>query len=260
MKLNHTIIGPDEGLPILLVHGLYGQGRNLGAQARRLAETRPVATVDLRNHGDSPHDADVGYPALAADLEEVIRDLGGRVDLVGHSMGGKAAMALALTHPDLVRRLVVMDIAPLAYDHDQTRYVDAMQALDLQAVSRRSQADRQMAARVEDPRIRAFLLQNLDLKAEPPVWKLNLSALRAGMPQIVGWPDGMPAETFKGKVLALRGETSDYVDAKGERALRQYFPQVKVVTLKGTGHWLHAEEPEAVAETLAAFLGEGQGD
>lgn len=260
MKLTHTIIGPDRGLPILLVHGLYGQGRNLGAQARRLAETRPVATVDLRNHGDSPHHSDAGYPALAADLEETIKDLGGRVDLVGHSMGGKAAMVLALTHPALVRRLVVMDIAPLAYDHDQTRYVDAMQSLDLQAVSRRSQADRQMAERVEDPRIRAFLLQNLDLTADPPVWKLNLPALRAGMPQIVGWPEGTPTETFKGKVMALRGENSDYVDARGERALRRYFPQVKVVTLKGTGHWLHAEAPEAVAETLAAFLGDGRDD
>nr|WP_111300747.1 alpha/beta fold hydrolase [Paracoccus saliphilus] len=260
MELNHTIIGPDQGLPILLVHGLYGQGRNLGAQARRLAETRPVATVDLRNHGDSPHDADASYPALAADLEQVIRDLGGRVDLVGHSMGGKAAMVLALTHPALVRRLGIMDIAPVAYDHDQTRYVDAMAGLDLQGITRRSQADRQMAAQVDDPRIRAFLLQNLDLKADPPSWKLNLPALRAAMPQIVGWPEGLPAGNFQGKVMALRGELSDYVTAEGEGALRHYFPQAKVVTLKGTGHWLHAEEPEAVAETLAAFLGDGQGD
>ncbi|MBM3605076.1 MAG: alpha/beta fold hydrolase [Alphaproteobacteria bacterium] len=260
MKLNHTIIGPDKGLPILLVHGLYGQGRNLGAQARRLAQARPVVTVDLRNHGDSPHDADAGYPALAGDLAALIDDLGGRVDLVGHSMGGKAAMVLALTRPRRVRRLVVMDIAPLPYEHDQTGYIDAMEGLDLPAVARRSDADRQLAATVEDAGIRAFLLQNLDLKASPPAWKLNLPALRHGMPQIVGWPQDLPVGSFPGKVMALRGERSDYVLTPGEDAMRRYFPQVRVVTLKGAGHWLHADAPEAVAETLAAFLGYGQGE
>ena len=260
MKLHHTAIGPTGALPILLVHGLYGQGRNLGAQARRLAETRRVVSVDLRNHGDSPQDDRADYPALAGDLAEMIADLGGPVDLVGHSMGGKAAMVLALTQPDLVRRLVVMDIAPLAYDHDQTGYIDAMEALDLASVTRRSEADRQLAAHVPEPGIRAFLLQNLDLKATPPAWRLNLPALRAAMGQITGWPEGLPADTFPGKVMALRGARSDYVAAEGEEALRQFFPQARIVTLKDAGHWLHADAPEAVAETLAAFLGDGQGD
>ncbi|TJZ92879.1 alpha/beta fold hydrolase [Paracoccus gahaiensis] len=257
MKLHHTAIGPTGAIPILLVHGLYGQGRNLGAQARRLAETRRVVSVDLRNHGDSPQGERADYPALAEDLADLIADLGGPVDLVGHSMGGKAAMVLALTRPDLVRRLVVMDIAPLAYDHDQTGYIDAMEALDLGSVTRRSEADRQLAAHVPQPGIRAFLLQNLDLKAAPPVWRLNLPVLRAAMGQITGWPEGLPAEAFPGKVMALRGAKSDYVDAAGEDALRQFFPQVGIVTLKEAGHWLHADAPEAVAETLVAFLGDG---
>lgn len=257
MKLHHTAIGPTGALPIVLVHGLYGQGRNLGAQARRLAQTRRVVTVDLRNHGDSPQDDRADYPALADDLAQLIVDLGGRVDLVGHSMGGKAAMVLALSRPDLIRRLVVMDIAPVAYDHDQTTYIDAMEALDLSTVTRRSQADDQLSAHVRSPSIRAFLLQNLDLKASPPAWRLNLRALRAAMPQIVGWPDGLAPGGFAGKVMALRGATSDYVDASGETALRAYFPQVRIVTLKDAGHWLHADAPQAVAETLAAFLGDG---
>ncbi len=258
MKLNHTVAGPEGALPVLLVHGLYGQGRNLGAQARRLALTRRVVTVDLRNHGDSPQAMEADYPALAGDLAELIGDLGGRVDLVGHSMGGKAAMVLALTQPDMVRRLVVMDIAPLAYDHDQTRYIDAMQALDLSAITRRSQVDAAMAADVPEPGVRAFLLQNLDLKATPPAWKLNLPALRAAMPQIVGWPDDMPQGTFPGKVMALRGAQSDYIGDDGEAALRAHFPQARVVTLKDAGHWLHADAPEAVAETLVSFLGDGR--
>lgn len=260
MKLHHDTFGPESGLPVLLVHGLYGQGRNLGAQARRLAESRRVVTVDLRNHGDSPHDADASYGALAGDLAQMITDLGGRVDLVGHSMGGKAAMVLTLTHPEMVRRLAIMDIAPVAYDHDQTRFVDAMQGLDLTQVTRRSQANAMLADVVRDNGTRAFLLQNLDLKSDPHGWRLNLDALRQYMPQIVGWPDGLPKAGFGGKTLALRGALSDYVTEAGEDALREYFPQVRIVTLKNTGHWLHAEQPEAVAETLVAFFGDGSGD
>ncbi|MBU2958403.1 alpha/beta fold hydrolase [Paracoccus sp. 1_MG-2023] len=260
MKLNHTISGPQDGLPVLLVHGLYGQGRNLGAQARKLAETRPVITVDLRNHGESPHDPDASYAALAGDLAALIGDLGGRVDLVGHSMGGKAAMLLALTHPELVRRLAVLDIAPIAYGHDQTRFVDAMEALQIATMTRRAEADRALAEHVPERGVRAFLLQNLDLKAQPVAWRLNLSALREYMPQIVGWPEDAPKGSFAGKVLEIRGELSDYVTEAGEAALRAHFPQARTVTIKGAGHWLHADAADAVGDTLAAFLGDGKGD
>lgn len=258
MKLHHVSSGPSGGLPVLLVHGLFGQGRNLGAQARRLAETRPVVTVDLRNHGESPHDADASYDALAADLAELVVHLGVQADIVGHSMGGKAAMVLALTQPQLVRRLVVMDIAPVAYSHDQTPHIDAMEALDLSGITRRSQADQALAQHVEDRGVRAFLLQSLDLKSDPPAWRLNLQALRGAMGQIVGWPEGLPQGSFSGKVMALRGARSDYVTEAGEAALRRFFPQVRIVTLKDAGHWLHADAPEAVADTLVAFLGNGR--
>ncbi|WP_282601792.1 alpha/beta fold hydrolase [Paracoccus sp. PARArs4] len=258
MKLNHTTIGPQDGLPVLLVHGLYGQGRNLGAQARRLAETRPVTTVDLRNHGDSPHDPDASYAALAGDLAAMIDDLGGKVDLVGHSMGGKASMLLALTHPQMVRRLAVMDIAPIAYGHDQTRYVDAMERMEIAHLTRRAEADRAMTELVPERGVRAFLLQNLDLKADPVRWRLNLKALRDHMPQIVGWPEDAPRGTFDGKVLEIKGELSSYVTDEGEAALRAHFPQARTVTIKGASHWLHADAPDAVAETLAVFLGDGR--
>lgn len=257
MKLNRTILGPEDGLPILLVHGLFGQARNLGAQARRLSQTRRVVSVDLRNHGNSPHDPDASYAALAGDLAEVIEDFGGRADLAGHSMGGKAAMVLALTRPQLVRQLAIMDIAPLAYDHDQTPHIDAMEALDRAGLDRRAEADRRLSAAVPDRGTRAFLLQSLDLKADPPAWRLNLPALRAHMPAITGWPEGLPRATFPGPTLALRGASSTYVTAEGEAALRAYFPQTRVITLKNAGHWLHADAPEAVAETLAAFFSDG---
>ncbi|WP_207099797.1 alpha/beta fold hydrolase [Paracoccus shandongensis] len=257
MKLNHATFGDGGGLPVLLVHGLFGQGRNLGALARRLAEGRRVVTVDMRNHGDSFHDPDHGYPALAGDLADAIADLGGQADLVGHSMGGKAAMALALTRPGMVRKLAVLDIAPVAYGHSQTALIDAMEGLDLSAIDRRSVADAALAERIEDAGVRAFLLQSLDLKAQPKAWRLNLAALRDQMDRLVGWPADLPRASFDGPVLEVAGERSDYVTAEGQQALRDHFPQARIVRVKGAGHWLHADAPEAVAQILVSFLGEG---
>ncbi|MCF3974874.1 alpha/beta fold hydrolase [Paracoccus salsus] len=255
MKLNHTIAGPRDGPPVLLVHGLFGQGRNLGAIARRLAETRRVVTVDMRNHGESPQDPDHSYVAMAGDLAEIIGDLGGKADLVGHSMGGKAAMVLALTRPALIRKLAVMDIAPVAYDHSQAGLIDAMAQLDLSGLSRRSEADTRLAESIDDAGLRAFLLQSLDFKSDPPEWRLNLPVLKDSMSDITGWPADLPEGAFEGPVLAMAGERSDYVDDRGQQALRDHFPQLRIVTLKDAGHWMHADAPEAVAATLAAFLG-----
>lgn len=257
MRLNHTITGPQVGLPILLAHGLFGQGRNLGALARRLSDARPVVIVDMRNHGDSFHNAVHDYVAMAGDLADVIADLGGQADVVGHSMGGKAAMALALTRPDMVRKLAIMDIAPVAYGHTQEHLIDAMESLDLSAVDRRSTADAMLAERVDDPGVRAFLLQSLDLKSDPKAWRLNLPALRDQMGQILGWPEDLPKAGFSGPVLEIAGERSDYLSEAGQAALREHFPQARVIRVKDAGHWLHADAPEAVAQILVSFLGEG---
>lgn len=257
MKLNYTISGPDQGLPLLIVHGLFGQGRNLGAIARRLADKRRVILVDQRNHGDSPHDPDHSYAAMAGDLAEVIKANGGQADVAGHSMGGKAAMVLALTQPELLRKLVVMDIAPVTYQHSQNHLIDAMEALDLTDLNRRSEADKRLAEHIPEAGLRAFLLQSLDLKADPASWQLNLPVLREYMGQAVGWPDGLPKASFDGPTLFMNGADSDYVDDTGEAAIREYFPQARLVRIKNAGHWMHADAPEAVAETLAAFTGEG---
>lgn len=255
MKLNYTITGDRPGLPILLVHGLFGQGRNLGALARRIAGQRTVVTPDLRNHGDSPKDDAHDYFAMAGDLAELIEELGGKADVAGHSMGGKTAMVLALTRPDLIRKLAVMDIAPVAYSHSQTPLIDAMQAIDLSAVERRSQADAALKEHICESGLRAFLLQSLDARAGAAKWKLNLPVLKARMADIVSWPEDLPKASFQGPVMALAGAQSDYVTAAGQAALKEYFPQARVATLKNAGHWLHADAPEAVASSLLAFLG-----
>ena len=157
---------PTDAPPLLIAHGLFGSARNWGAVAKRLSARREVIAVDLRNHGDSPWDADHSYPALAADLAEVIAAEGGRADVLGHSMGGKAAMTLALGDPQLVARLIVADIAPVAYAHSQIRHVDAMRAVDLSKVARRSDCDAALAARVPEPSLRAFFTQSLVVEPE----------------------------------------------------------------------------------------------
>ena len=257
MKLNTIISGEDSALPpVLLVHGLFGSAKNLGGLARRLEGTRKVISVDMRNHGDSAWDTDHSYPALADDLAQVIEAHGGLVDIVGHSMGGKAAMVLALTRPQMIRRLAVLDIAPIAYGHSQQRYVDAMQGLDLTGVKLRSEADRRLAETVPEPGVRAFFLQSLDLKAEPPQWKLNLEALSDQMALVIGWPEGLPKRSFTGPALFLAGGASDYA-APGAAAdeIHEYFPQADLRYIPRIGHWLHAEEPKLVADTVAEFLG-----
>ncbi|SDE66947.1 Pimeloyl-ACP methyl ester carboxylesterase [Paracoccus isoporae] len=257
MKLNTIISGsPGDAPPVLLVHGLFGQARNLGGLARRLDDARQVISVDMRNHGDSPHDPDHSYPALAGDLARVIEAHGGVADVVGHSMGGKAAMTLALSRPELVRRLVVMDIAPVTYSHSQQEYIDAMQGMDLTGLKLRSDADKRLAAEIDDPGVRAFLLQSLDLKADPPEWKLNLDVLSDQMSSLTGWPDGLNPGAFDGPALFLAGAASDYAaEGPAADAIRRYFPQAELRYLDGCGHWIHAEKPKEVGEAVAGFLG-----
>lgn len=239
--------------PLVIAPGLYGSARNWGVIARRLADIRNVVTVDMRNHGTSPRFASQSYPEMAADLAEVIASLGSPVDLLGHSMGGKAAMHLALTDGALIRRLVVADIAPVAYDHDQTRHVRAMRGLDLAGVTLRSEADLRLADTIEDPALRAFFLQSLDLKAEGgPRWRLNLDVLEAEMPKIVGWP-GTQGH-FDHPTLFLTGANSSYVLPEHRATIRALFPKARFAKLPDTGHWLHAEKPREFEQTIRVFL------
>ena len=243
---------PNHQPPLLIVHGLFGSARNWGVIARHLSGTRDVIAVDQRNHGISPRAASHSYPDMAADLAGVIAAHGAPMDVLGHSMGGKAAMVLALTSPLLVRRLVVADIAPVAYAHDNTGHITAMQAISLDGLTSRPEADRRLAAHVTDPALRAFFLQSLDLKATPAVWRLNLPVLADQMPLIVGWPDIGGA--FAGPALFLTGGKSHYVLPEHREAIRALFPKARFAKLPEAGHWLHADAPRAFEETVEVFL------
>ncbi|MCV2868370.1 alpha/beta fold hydrolase [Defluviimonas sp. WL0002] len=251
--LNTSTHGARSALPtVLIVHGLFGSARNWGAIARRLSSDRQVVTVDMRNHADSPWYPTHSYADLAEDLAQVVDAIEGPVDVVGHSMGGKAAMQLALTHPDKVNRLVVADIAPVAYGHSQNHLIAAMRSLDLAGLDSRSEADRHLAGTIEDPGVRAFLLQSLDLKSNPPRWRLNLDVLESEMDKITGWPgtDGR----YEGPVLFLAGALSDYVQPEHRAKIKRLFPAAKQAKLPGAGHWLHADRPREFEAALRAFL------
>ncbi|MBL9050174.1 MAG: alpha/beta fold hydrolase [Tabrizicola sp.] len=237
---------------LVIAHGLYGSGRNWGVIARRLADRREVVAVDMRNHGESPRAASQSYPDMAEDLAEVIETLGAPVDLLGHSMGGKAAMQLALTRPDLIRRLIVADIAPVAYTHDQSRNARAMAALDLTRITTRAEADAALASAIDDPALRAFFLQSLDLRQNPPRWRLNLEVLEAEMPKIVGWP-GTQGH-FDRPALFLTGALSTYVRPEHRETIRLLFPKARFAKIPEAGHWLHAEKPREFEETVRVFL------
>ena len=250
--LNVLTFGEHSGVPVLIVHGLFGSGRNWGVIARRLAETRPLIAVDMRNHGDSPRFPTQGYADMAGDLAEVIAAHGGRADVLGHSMGGKAAMVLALTHPERVRRLIVADIAPVAYGHSQSHHIAAMRALDLTGLRARSEADRRLAETVPDAALRAFFLQSLDLKSDPPRWKLNLDVLEAEMPRIVGWPE--ITGRYDGPALFLSGALSDYVRPEHRATISALFPRARLARIPGAGHWLHADKPREFEAAIQTWL------
>lgn len=243
---------PNQQPTLLIVHGLFGSARNWGVIARHLAGSRDVIAVDQRNHGLSPRNPSHSYPDMAADLAEVITAHGAPLDVMGHSMGGKAAMLLALTAPQLVRRIVVADIAPVAYRHDNTGYITAMQAMSLDGLTTRTEADRRLSAQVPDPALRAFFLQSLDLKAIPPNWRLNLPVLADQMSLIVGWPD--VAGSFAGAALFLTGGKSQYVLPEHRAKIRALFPRARFAKLPEAGHWLHADAPRAFEETVDVFL------
>ncbi|MEN0073724.1 MAG: alpha/beta fold hydrolase [Paracraurococcus sp.] len=254
MRLNAVEAG--EGAPLALLHGLFGAAGNWGTIQKRLTAAHRVIALDLRNHGASGRDAAMDYPAMAADVAATLEALGAApAAVLGHSMGGKAAMALALARPDLVRRLIVADIAPVAYPPGLRAYVAAMQAVPLHPGLTRREADAALAPAVPEAGIRAFLLQNLRLGGEGPHWRLGLAEIAGAMPVIEGFPD--LAGHYEGPVLVLRGERSGYVRPEHEARFRALFPAVEFATVPAAGHWVHAENPAGFLALVEPFLKAG---
>jgi pimeloyl-ACP methyl ester carboxylesterase len=243
--LNTVLYDGPKGTPLLIAHGLFGSARNWNVIAKRMSATRPVVVVDMRNHGSSPWFDTHSYPELADDLAQVITS---PMDVLGHSMGGKAAMVLALTHPQQVNRLVIADIAPVAYTHSQMGPIDALRSVDLSRVKSRADAIDQLAGM--DTGLVQFLLQSLDVEGQR--WKLNLDVLAAQMDKIIGFPD--VTGHYDGPTLFLSGANSDYVQHAHRATIKPLFPAARFAKIPDAGHWLHAEKPCKFGATLAAFF------
>ncbi len=242
-----------DGTPVLILHGLFGRKRNWQAIQKRLADDIRVVTADMRNHGDSPWDDEMSYPAMAEDLAQLINGLNaGPVIVAGHSMGGKAAMTLAMTEPELVRALMVIDIAPVPYDHTYQPYIDAMRGVPLHELERRSQAEQFLTETITDPGVRAFLLQNLGQDGDRLKWQVNLDAIENGLPAILDFPAGLGAP-YEGPALFVRGGNSDFVDDSQFPLIENLFPMAEHAEIQGAGHWVHAEKPEDVIRSIREF-------
>ena len=209
-----------------------------------------VITVDLRNHGDSPWLDTHNYHVMADDLVEVINSLNIKPNVIGHSMGGKAAMVLALKRPNLVRNLIIADIAPVKYEHDQSQFIEAMQKVDLSKVEKRSDATLALSKFVEDKSLQNFFTQSLDIKAKR--WKLNLKVLRSEMSEILSFPK-IESE-FSGHSLFLKGEKSDYIKSEHRKLIKSLFTKARFATFKEAGHWLHAEKPREFESAARLFF------
>lgn len=254
MKLPVTSYG-ETGTPVVVMHGLFGSGRNWMTAARRLSGEHRVFAFDLRNHGASEHTATMSYPEMADDVRETIDSLGvGPVALVGHSMGGKAAMLTALEYPSVVERLVVVDAAPVSYPPAFVAYAQAMRNADLSTVQRRAEVDAQLADAVPSPGTRAFLLQNLVLDSAGARWRPNLPVIEAALPAISGWPAEATGRRYDGPTLFVYGGKSEYVQQDHRATIQSYFPQVRYAEVPEAGHWVHAERLDDFLAVLTPFL------
>ncbi len=244
-----------DGPPLVILHGLFGSSRNWKSIAEALADSHRVFAVDLRNHGDSGWAGGMGYDLLAEDVAAFLDARGlDSAALVGHSMGGKAAMMLALCDPTRVDALVAVDIAPAAYTETLIDYIHALQDVDVGHASRRAEVDEDLEGLIPDPPTRTFLLQNLMTGEDGRMrWRVNLEALNAGVNDLHDFRPP-PGAIYNGPALIVAGGNSDYIRPVHGDAIRALFPLAETVTIPDAGHRVHAERPEAFVTALRRFL------
>lgn len=244
--------GEPAAPALLILHGFFASSRNWRQIARKLAEYQHVYLVDMRNHGESAHDAIMDYPSMAADIELFLdtQQLA-KVNILGHSMGGKAAMWLALARPERINHLIVADIAPVSYHHSFDNLIQALQLLPLEQLTNRKQADNLLSGAIPESSFRQFLLQNLVLKEGKYIWRIDLDIFAQTANNIIAFPDTNGLGPYPDKVLFLAGQTSNYI---AKENIYNLFPRAEIKTIAKAGHWLHAEQPDAFCDAVRAFL------
>jgi len=253
VKFNYQIQG--SGQPVVLMHGMFGSLSNLGLVARALMDRYQVIAVDMRNHGESPHSMTMDYPCMADDIVELLDDLNiPQAHLLGHSMGGKVGMQVALNQPKRVSKLIVADIAPVDYKPDRHGGVlTGLSALAKARPTTRQRADQLLAEHVEEAGVRAFLLKNL-LRAEDGHFDLRLyleGILANYYDTLTLAPTGNP---FSGPTLFIKGADSAYIQDKHRTEVMRLFPNAELKIIANAGHWLHAEKPDTFNRIVHNFL------
>jgi len=255
MKLYYRHFG--EGKPVIILHGLFGQSDNWVTVARRIADQFSVFVPDQRNHGQSPHTAVHSYPAMADDLLEFMEEQQiYKAILIGHSMGGKVAMTFALEHPEMVEKLVIIDISPRKYPERNihTQVITQMLSINLDTSPSRTEIENMLESRIADARIRLFILKNLYYKMPGQLaWRLNLEAINNSIDLLF---DGIRSQAqYAGPTLFIRGGKSDYVTDEDTGFIISMFPQAVIKTISGASHWIHADAPEELCYLLSIFMG-----
>ncbi len=251
MKLNYQEKG--NGYPVILIHGMFGSLSNLGNLARCLSNQFRVISVDLRNHGDSPHDSVFDMATMAEDILCLMDILSlPTAFIVGHSLGGKVGMQLALSHSDRVTKLVVADISPVTYQPRNDPALNGLIALSEASIQNRNQAEELLADFISDSQTRAFLLKNLKRNDDRFVLKLNMNAVIENYgTALVAAPSG---DRFDNPCLFIKGETSAYIQEKHRPIIKDMFPNSQVNVISGAGHWLHAEKPKLFNNQVMEFF------
>ncbi len=240
-----TEIAPKS--PVLILHGLFGSARNWQTFAKKLSEDFAVFTLDLRNHGNSPHIDEMNYPDMALDVIRFLDDNDIQdAKIIGHSMGGKTAMTLALSFPERVQQLVIVDIAPVSYSHNYEALLGNLDQLDLGLIERRADANRMLGEAIDDDELRLFLLQNLVIKAgKPAKWRINLNAIRTNVNHLVQYKPSHTTMQYRGSTAFIRGRLSGYVQDSHLPQITALFPTADFHTIERAGHWPHAQNPTA---------------
>lgn len=255
VALNVRHYGDGERV-VLILHGLFGSAKNWHTQAKALARDYRVLAADLRNHGSSPHSPHIHYPAMAADVLALMDHQGiARASILGHSMGGKVAMQIALQHASRVHKLIVVDIAPKRYPPHHDEVLDAMRALDLNAHRTRQDLDAALSEGIPDTGVRQFIMTNLVRHAQTGefVWQLNLPALVSEYARLAEAPEGTP---FDGETLFIKGAASKYIQARDRERIEALFPRARAKVIANAGHWPHADKPQVFNKLVADFLRE----
>ncbi len=253
MKLNYKIYG--TGHPLIIMHGLFGMGDNWRTIARMLEPDFQCIVVDMRNHGRSPHDPVMNFSVMTDDILELVEDLNlDYPSLLGHSMGGKVAMQFALCYPQMVHKLIVVDIAPKFYPRHHDQVIEAIEAVDLSSLKERSDADHALARYLgNDPSTIQFLMKNLSRTPEGGFeWKANMPVIIDAYYHLM--EEVTPLAAFQGPVLFVKGEKSRYISMDDLPPIHDLFPHAALVTIPGAGHWVHADAPEPFTRAIRDFL------